>query len=122
MGLFGPSPEPITRGGMIVGYRLRCKRGKCRNLSFEGKTESACKSEYRKHQRLHDNAVKAKKNLEKLKSKRNKNEKCDKCGKKPCSMVKRQCIQEAIKYYPSSMDLDMSDPAYFDPQMRDWFS
>lgn len=122
MGLFGggSSPKMETKQGRTV-YVLICNRGKCSGNRFEASSESKCKSEYHKHQRLHDKATKAKKNLKKLKDKRSDKGKCQICGKNPCSVVKPACVRQAASGLGSSMDIDLTDPAYFDPQMRNWF-
>jgi hypothetical protein len=105
-----------------VVYALYCNRGKCNKNRFTGTTERKCKNAYADHQRVHDQATSAKKNLKKLKDKRAGQGKCQYCGKDPCGMKKRACIQAAASKFKSSMDIDMSDPAYFDSQMRDWFA
>jgi hypothetical protein len=121
MGWFGPDPEQVSVGGKIH-YQMVCKRGKCKNRIFKNEDKKKCKNEWSSHQRDHD--IKAKKGASKIKDLRDKRRakkgKCPTCHKDPCRMDNQKCIQSAIGEWGSSSDLDMSDPATFNDQLK-WY-
>lgn len=119
MGLFGQSPKEVSRGGKVV-YEMECNRSKCRRRKFVHEKKSECKSMWASHQRDHDyKAAKGAKAIKQLKS-REKKGKCSSCGKDPCRMDRKGCVVKAIEKWGSSTDLDVSDPATFDEQLK-WY-
>lgn len=120
MGLFGSSPKQEIRNGE-VWFVLVCNRGKCSKNKFEGQSESKVKKQFKEHTRAHDSKAKdGAKSIQKLQDKRAKKGKCVHCGKDPCRMNNRRCVEAGIADWGSSMNIDVTDPATFDEQLR-WY-
>lgn len=120
MGWFTPTPRQESRGGHIW-YVLVCNRGNCSNRKFEDKDEGKCKKAWKAHKSAHDDKAKrGAKSIEKLQEKRARKGKCVHCGKDPCKMTSKKCVQAGIADWGSSMDIDVSDPATFDEQLK-WY-
>jgi hypothetical protein len=116
--MFDPKPKETNRGGRST-FSIPCRRSGCGVQEIVAETARKCVSEWKKHEALHNSRKRAKKGMERVKRHQEKKGKCDKCGKKPCRML-RACVADAVKEMPSTMDFDVTDPANFDPQLRNW--
>jgi hypothetical protein len=134
MGWFssGPDIRERSRGGRVEFYgkcdecgteKSHAEKKRVQRLLEDCAKKDKKEAERKAERELRDEAAKLKRKLAtraKELRRMEKGKKCPFCGKQPCKGTKPKCAQVKAREFENAADLDMSDPATFDEQLR-WY-